>query len=205
MDKKVILKTLIVGDLQTNCYIMGCLTSKEAIVIDPGANAQAIFDELGALDLKLKSVVVTHGHFDHIGVLGSFNVPVYIHSADAPLLRDTNKNLSASFAKAMTFDPELRLLKDEDIILLGSLSIRVLHTPGHTPGGICLAVEDILISGDTLFKDGIGRTDMPGGSYTSICRSIKEKLFVLDPQTRVLPGHGLATTIAQECRDNAYV
>ncbi|MBU1043695.1 MAG: MBL fold metallo-hydrolase [Candidatus Omnitrophica bacterium] len=206
MDKGLIVRTIVVGPLQTNCYVLGCANTYEAVIIDPGADCAKINAVVKQEKLKLKAVVLTHGHYDHIGCLDSFDLPVYIHADDAEMLTNSQKNLSANFGIGQEFNPNLKILKDDDIVSVGDLRLKVIHTPGHSRGGICLQVRDVLFSGDTLFCHGVGRTDLPGGSFKALLDSINNKLIkALEPETLVFPGHGPSTTISQETRENNYL
>lgn len=206
MDKRIIVRSVVVGPLQTNCYILGCRNTHDAVLIDPGSEVEKINALVKSEGLKLKSIVLTHGHYDHIGCLDSFDLPVYIHSADVEMLLNSEKNLSAIFGGGIQFSPDIHILQDNDIISVGDLQLKVLHTPGHSPGCICLQVEDVLFSGDTLFYRGVGRTDLPGGSFAVLSESINKKLMVgLNDQTLVFPGHGRSTTIKQEKEGNGFL
>ncbi len=202
MDKELIVEPIVVGELDTNCYVLSGKESSEAVVIDPGADADNINAVLDRNGFKLNSIILTHGHFDHIGALDNFDVPVYVHADDLEFMKNASKNLSASFGLDKEFDARFKILKDGETISVADLRIFVIHTPGHTPGGICLKVGSMLFSGDTLFRNGIGRTDLPGGSFEQISRSIKEKIFTLDDDLIVFPGHGPATTVKQEREGN---
>lgn len=192
---RYILRTIPVGPIEANCYILGCARTREALVIDPGAEDAVIKKRLKEDGLTAKSVVNTHGHGDHIGANAKMELPVYIHKADAQMLVNPVKNASLMTGMPVTSPPAAKLLEDGDKINAGDLLLEVIHTPGHTPGSICLKVDDILFTGDTLFAEGVGRTDLPGGSETELMRSIKEKLLVLPDTTKIYPGHGPATTI----------
>ncbi|MFH1062440.1 MAG: MBL fold metallo-hydrolase [Candidatus Omnitrophota bacterium] len=206
MDKRIIVRLVVVGPLQTNCYIVGSRKTQEAVIIDPGAEVGKINAVVKAEGLNIKALILTHGHYDHIGCLDSFDLPVYIHAADAEMLANSEKNLSASFGLGQDFRPDIHILKDNDIIPVGDLQLRVLHTPGHSPGCICLHVDDILFSGDTLFCHGVGRTDLPGGSFAALSDSISKKLMIgLSDETLVLPGHGRSTTIKEEKQENGFL
>ncbi len=190
---------VVAGELQTNCYILIDIKSKVCAIIDPGGGYQKIKDLITARDLTPSFIINTHGHADHIMANEKFNLPVYIHKADAVFLTDPNKNLSIN-GFIMERKPN-RFLEDGDVIKLGLLDIKVIHTPGHTPGGVCLLCNGVLFSGDTLFASGIGRTDLPGGNLDKLLESIKGKLFRLDDNIIVYPGHGPATTIGREKRN----
>lgn len=188
--------TLVVGELGTNCYIV-VSDEGNGFIIDPGDEAQRIRDFLSKHNIRAKFIVNTHGHIDHFKADADLNLPVYIHVKDAPYIRDPEQNEMTSFFG--TFKPVVpqRILKEGDMIELDELRFRVLSTPGHTPGGICLWADGILFSGDTLFKDGMGRTDLPHGSYVLMVASLK-KLSSLDKATVVYPGHGPQTTVGDE-------
>jgi hydroxyacylglutathione hydrolase len=208
-DKSHFLDTLIVSDLQINCYLLGCRATREAAVIDPGGDSQLIIAKVAERQAIVKMILLTHGHFDHIGALDKirkeYNCPVLIHSADANALTNPMINLSALTGNSLATDEAEQLLEDGDRIPLGNLSLEVLHTPGHTRGGICIKYDGLLFSGDTLFNSGIGRTDLPGGNMAQLEQSIREKLFALPDDTLVLPGHGESTGIGFEKTLNPFV
>jgi len=205
MDKELIVEPIVVGELDTNCYVLAGKNSKEAVVIDPGADADSITAVLDRKGLKLNSIILTHGHFDHIGALDDFDVPVYVHADDLEFMKNSSMNLSSGFGVDKKFDARFKVLTDGEIISVADLKIFVIHTPGHTPGGICLKTGSMLFSGDTLFRNGIGRTDLPGGSFEQISRSIKEKIFTLNDSLIVFPGHGPATTVKEEKEGNNFL
>ena len=204
----MILEKLVVGPLGTNCYIVADEKVKQGMIIDPGYHHTVILDEVRELDLKIEYIVLTHGHFDHIAALGmvsaAVDAKVAIHSDDVKVLED---KLLGSFTniigRAMP-SPDL-ILKDGEEIKVGELTFKVLHTPGHTPGGICLYGQGVCFSGDTLFNAGVGRTDLSGGDSQQIQKSIKEKLLTLSDETKVYPGHGPETTIGAERRGNPFL
>lgn len=205
----MILETLCVGPYQVNCYILASDIRSEAIVIDPGAECNKIKKSLDKYKLKPAFIINTHGHIDHIGCNDAFGVPVYIHSKDYALLQDPSLNLSNFLVSPYKVKSEIKTLKDKENIGLNGIELEVIHTPGHTPGGICLWMKkpnkNILFTGDTLFCQGIGRTDFPGANENLIIESIKEKLFKLDDDTVIYPGHGASSTIGHEKRNNPFL
>lgn len=205
----MIMTSLPTGPLEVNCYLVGCEDTRKAAVIDPGGNVSSILELLQQHDLTLAMVINTHGHFDHIGanqsLLEKTGCELLIHKDDAPLLQRAAEH-AALFGLTTSRSPApTRLLKDGDVIELGNLSFKVIHTPGHSPGGICLHVDDCLFVGDTLFSGSIGRTDLPGGNHQQLISNIKNKLLCLADETKVFPGHGPATTIGQEKRHNPFL
>ncbi len=205
----MIFKSLAVGDIGANCYILGCPETKEGMVVDPGAESRRILAAAKELGVTVKYIVLTHGHLDHIGAVEEVRketrAKVLIHELDADCLTDAKKNLSAFFALPVQGEPADTLLHDGEEIKVGSLSFKVLHTPGHTEGGICLSFPGGVISGDTLFAGSVGRTDFPGGSMEVLLDSIREKLLGLDPGTVVHPGHGPSSTIGEEKENNPFL
>lgn len=202
--------TLEVGSLGTNCYIIFDETTREAAVIDPGGSVAAITAAIGNEKLTVKYIINTHGHADH--VLGNMRVKeatgaqILIHEADAGMLTNGQRNLSAFIGGSVSCGPADTLLKEGDVIRIAAgLELTVIHTPGHTPGGICLLTDNVLFSGDTLFAESIGRTDFPGGSYNQLITNIKEKLLALDDAVKVLPGHGPETSIGWERKMNPFI
>ena len=204
----MIIKRLVTGPFATNCYIVGSESNKEGMIIDPGDEAEAILRSINDLGLDIKFIVLTHGHLDHLGALQKVKeatgAEVAIHTDDAFYLQKRPLHAAFGFSYPDTPPPD-RLLKAGDSIKIGDLSFTVLHTPGHSPGGICLLGKDVVFSGDTLFNYGIGRTDFAGGNHNQLMSSIHTELMVLPDDMVVLPGHGPETTIGAERRGNPFV
>lgn len=205
----MIIKKLEVGPIMANCFILGCENTKEAAVIDPGDDADRILMTLANENLTVKYLVNTHGHFDHVGANKRMKevtgAPLAIHTEDVPMLSQLSRS-AASFGLAAENSPEPDLLlHDGDTVTFGDITLKVIHTPGHSRGGICLYTKGHLFAGDTLFAGSIGRTDLPGGDYDTLIASIKEKLLALPDDTVVFTGHGPETTIANEKRMNPFL
>ena len=201
----MLIKKIVVGPMESNCYLAGDEDTKEIFVIDPGGDYNKIKKIIDQAGLKPKVVINTHGHGDHIGANKEFNIPVWIHRLDADFLTDPSKNLSGAFGFFLKTKTASRLLEDGDILSAGKYKLEVIHTPGHTPGSICLKTEGVVFTGDTLFCQGIGRTDFAYGSEEDILRSIKERLFALDDDYIIYPGHGPSSTIGNEEQNNSYL
>jgi len=204
----MILETVCVGPMQVNCYILAPKINSSAIIIDPGQEGNKIRRRLRELKLTPTLVVNTHGHMDHIGCDDDFGVPVYIHNQDVALLKDPMLNLSAVFMPHITVRSEIRPVEEKSRICLEGIELGVIHIPGHTPGGIALYMEapqSIVFTGDSLFFQGVGRTDFPGASGELLIKSIRDKLFKLPDETKVYPGHGPSTTIGREKKDNPFL
>lgn len=204
----MILKKLVVGPLASNCYIVGSEPTKEGMIIDPADEAEEILQSIKELGLKISLIVLTHGHPDHVGALKEIKeatgAEVAIHTDDAEFLQQQSLGFLFGLSYPAPPPPD-RLLKDKDSIDIGDLHFGVLHTPGHTPGGICLLEHGVLFSGDTLFNYGIGRYDLPGGDYNQLMDSLRTKLMGLPDDTIVYPGHGPETTIGAERRGNPFL
>jgi len=183
--------------MDCNCYILGCEQTKKALIIDPGDNANKISSALKTLDLKPEMIINTHGHIDHIMANKELGLPVYIHKLDAEYLTNPNLNFSGFVGTPMQVPPPDGFLEHGQKVSVGNLELEVIHTPGHTPGGLCLMGKGVLLAGDTLFHQGIGRTDIPGSSQQDLSDSLSSKLFKLDNDMIVYPGHGPSTTIGE--------
>lgn len=205
----MILKELAVGPIMANCFILGCEETHKAAVIDPGGDAERILDTLKRSGLDAVVIVNTHGHFDHVGanaeVKKATGAEILIHEADAPMLSSLSSSAAAFGLSCSDSPPPDRRISDGDTVSFGTLTLKVLHTPGHTPGGISLHIEEMVFVGDTLFSGSIGRTDFPGGDYDTLISSIRTKLFPLGDAVDVFTGHGPATTIGREKRFNPFV
>lgn len=204
------IKTMQVGALGTNCYIVSCTRTKEALIIDPGGNTSDIVAYVRANNLTVKAIVDTHGHGDHIAsnddLRDALGAKLYIHEKDQAMLASAEQNLSLYIGVPLELRPADECLKEGDKLSIGDIEFTVLETPGHTPGGISLYTDEgAVFSGDTLFYLSVGRTDFPGGSMRQLNNSITEKLFTLPDDTTVYPGHGPATNIGTEKMQNPFI
>ncbi len=204
----MIVKALAVGPIMANCYILGCEETRHAAVIDPGDEADRILMSLTEDKLNVKYILNTHGHFDHVGANKRLKevtgAKIAIHPDDAEML-DMINVAAASFGMAAENSPPPDLLiNDGDKITFGNITLEVLHTPGHSLGGVSFFSDGVVFVGDTLFAGSIGRTDFPGGDFNTLISSVKNKLFVMPDEVKVLTGHGPATTIGQEKRTNPF-
>ena len=197
------------GAMLANCYIIADEETKEAAIIDPSAEGEGLLKVVKDNNLKVKYIINTHGHMDHIGanakIKEATGAKILIHHNDRNLLTSPVKNLAIFCGRGTKSPSADRFLKDGEIISLGNLKIKVIHTPGHTRGSTCFLVDDRLFSGDTLLKNSIGRTDLPGGSSRMLVQSIKEKLLPLGDEVKIYPGHEEETTIGQEKRNNPFL
>ncbi len=202
-------KKVVVGIFEVNCYILWDEKDKEAIGVDPGEEGERIIEVIRKDSLKIRSIVNTHTHIDHIGandfLREKTEAPLLVHSADVFLLQNAELNLSTLTGKDRSFGLPDRVLEEGDEIRVGGFSLRILHTAGHTPGSICLYGDNKLFSGDTLFAGGIGRTDLAGGNHKELQKSIKDKILTLPDEVVVYPGHGPSTTVGKERKCNLFI
>ncbi|MCK5695560.1 MAG: MBL fold metallo-hydrolase [Desulfobacula sp.] len=205
----MIIKKLEVGPIMANCFILGCEATKEAVVIDPGDDADRILMELAKSELKVKYLINTHGHFDHVSankrMKEATGAQIAIHPQDEPMLHELSQSALMFGLSSENSPPADILLNDGDEITFGEITLQVIHTPGHSKGGISLYTKGHLFAGDTLFAGSIGRTDLAGGDYDTLISSIKEKLLIFDEGTIVYTGHGPETTIGNEKRMNPFL
>ncbi len=207
----MIFEIVVVGPLGVNCFIVGDEVSGQGIVVDPGADAAKVLSIVRERGLAIRYVINTHGHFDHVGgnrkVLEVTGAPLLIHRDDAPFLSRAADVATMYGLATENSPPPDQFLEDGMVVSFGGQTLQVLHTPGHTPGGCCLYLEKEgkVITGDTLFAEGVGRTDFPGSSHEALMTSIRTKLLTLPDATVVYPGHGPSTTIGHEKRYNPYV
>lgn len=202
----MIIKNFILPPIENNNYLVIDKSSKEAALIDCSHMDESILLELKKHNATLKYVLLTHGHFDHISGLNNLpsETKVLMHSADMEWIKEVNNYLPMLGMPSMDIPKIDRYINDEEIISLGKSKIKVIHTPGHTQGGVCFYVNENLFSGDTIFKESIGRTDLPGGDYDQIIDSIQQKILTLPNDTIIYPGHGKTTTVAWEKEHNNY-
>lgn len=205
-NSRLTLKTIVVGSMAVNCYILHDKKTRKAFIIDPGEDFKDIKKYLDDNGLTPLFIIHTHGHIDHIAADKEFDLPIYIHKLDKDYLLNPDINLSnflgAPFKLA---DKKINTLKGNDKIKFAGSQLAIMHTPGHTPGGICIRLDNAVFTGDTLFAQGIGRTDFPNASEKDLINSIKEKLFSLDDSIVIYPGHGEPSTIGKEKISNPFL
>ena len=204
----MIIKTLNMGEFRVNNYLVIDEETSQAAIIDAGGDYELTVSEAKKYNAKIKYVLNTHGHLDHIA--GDYDLQtkegarVFVHKDDLSLVNSLKQHLQLFGMPDYEIPKVDEFVEDGQIITLGNLEFKVIHTPGHSQGGVCYLIDDNLFSGDTLFAESVGRTDLPGGSYEQLMKSIKEKLFTLDDSVKVFPGHGAASTIGHEKRYNPF-
>lgn len=201
---------MVVGPIATNCYIVVNDENNEAVVVDPGDEGNNIVNEIKKANLKVKAIFLTHGHSDHISGLEEVEeatgAKIYMSKEDAPRL--ANRESTLSYFNKKKENPVTKpdeYFTDGEVLTVAGLEFKIYTTPGHTPGGVCIQCGDVVFCGDTVFAESIGRTDLPGGSYEDILKSIKEKILPLADDVKLLPGHGPATTVGWERRRNPFL
>ena len=209
MTENLLVHQLSVGPLQVNCFVVACQRTREAMVIDPGEEGPRILQLAESNGYKVKQIVNTHGHFDHIGanqpVKEATGAVLMMHEADLPLLQNARKHAQAyGLTVSPSPDPD-KFLNEGDVFSVGEQSFSIFHVPGHSPGSICLLSDGHLFVGDVLFAGSVGRTDLPGGDFDALIEGVREKLFRLPADTIVHPGHGPDTTIGREKQTNPFV
>lgn len=198
-----------VGYIATNCYIVINEETHHGVIVDPGGDAGRIMEAVNKEGVTVDAIFLTHGHGDHIMALGEVKertgAPVYISKEDEPMLSDPNRSLAAFIGGRYVPACADKYFADGDEVEAAGMKFKVLATPGHTPGGVCLMTGDVVFCGDTVFAESIGRTDFPGGSYKQLLASIKSKILPLADDVKLLPGHGPATTVGWERRRNPFL
>jgi len=205
----MLLYKIAVGSFEVNCYILAEKRGGKGVIIDPGDEGKLILNKVKENDLGIIYIIATHAHIDHIGdvelIREATGAEFLLHPLDIPFLKDPQLNLSFILESPRSFLLPHSSIQEGEKLQVGSLEIKVMHTPGHTPGSICLEVDKCVFSGDTLFAGGVGRVDFPGGDFKRLRRSIREKLLSLPPNTRILPGHGPESTVEKEKRTNPFI
>jgi hydroxyacylglutathione hydrolase len=209
MLKQMKYERIVVGALETNCYLVYCEETRKCAVVDPGADADRIISLIDTKEFVPSVLINTHGHIDHVGankdIKEKFGIPLCIHASDSRMLDNILATTMGLFLGAKKSPKPDRFLEDGDEIQVGNKVLKVIHTPGHSPGSISLAGDGFLLTGDVLFCGGVGRTDLPGGSWKDLEESIRNKIYTFPDATEVLPGHGPITTVGQEKISNPFV
>jgi len=203
----MILQKIIVGPLESNCYIIADEHTKETLIVDPGDEPDSIIDFIKENNLQVKYIVCTHAHFDHVGAVSDMKqetgAQIVIHRDEMDLYRNTREQAALwGFDLGVLPEPDM-MVSEGDVLEIGGLKFVILHTPGHSPGGICISGEGILITGDTVFSGSVGRTDLYGGSIVQLRKSFK-RLMSFSEKTKILPGHGPETTVEREKKVNLF-
>jgi len=203
------IKTLVVSPFEENCYLVWEPEHHNGVIIDPGDEDELIVSQVEKNGFEPQAILLTHGHGDHIGAVKplkeKYDIPIYIGKEDAPMLQSPSENVSAVFGYEIVCPPADHLVSDGDVIGFGKMKFTVIDTPGHSKGGVCYHIDRFLFCGDTLFKNSVGGTDLPGGDYETLIASIDKKLLPLPDDLICFPGHGPATTIGEERRNNPFI
>jgi glyoxylase-like metal-dependent hydrolase (beta-lactamase superfamily II) len=207
--KRIEITRLVVTPFASNCYVVSDTSSDHAVVIDPGGDFDLIIHNIQNHNLTPTNILLTHGHLDHIMAVSMFSerfdLPVYAHQEERLIIESAPQQAQMFGLPAMQVPTVTNWFKDGDILALNGLSFKVIHTPGHSPGGSCFLLENDIFVGDTLFEASIGRTDLPGGNHEQLIRSIRTRLFCLQDDLVVHPGHGETTTLDQEKKYNPFL
>ena len=207
----MIIEVMPVGPVAANCLLLGCPETRQALIIDPGGDPDLILSRLDQHQLTIQGLLLTHAHFDHLLAIGDLKAKrggtIMMHEGDRPLYENITVQGQLYGFEVPPLPPIDRYVQDGEIVTWGQHQAKILHTPGHSPGGLCLYVksENLLVTGDTLFAGSIGRTDLWGGSYDLLMTSIRSQLLPLPDATRVIPGHGDSTTLGEERRSNPFL
>jgi len=205
----MIIETIAVSPFETNCFLVAQDVGQSCVIIDPGDEDEKIIEYIDKNKLTPSAILLTHGHGDHIGAVEpmrkKYNIPVYVGKGDEPLLASPSANMSAIFGHSIECSPAEHIVSDSDVIKIKDLEFVVFATPGHSPGGVCYYIGNRLFCGDTLFCGSVGRTDLPGGSHSQLIGSIQKSILSLPDDTICYPGHGPATTVGEERRDNPFL
>jgi hydroxyacylglutathione hydrolase len=198
-------ETIVVGPLQVNCYVVSDTKTKKAFIVDPGAEAEKIKEYVVSNRLEPEFIINTHCHYDHIGANDVFDIPIFIHELDGPGLCDHTINLSIMLQARYVSPPAQKKLRDSETLSFCAEELLIIHTPGHSPGSICIKMGERLFAGDTVFRGSIGRTDLPGGDSRQIMKSIRTKILTFDSDLEILPGHGDPSSLEWERQHNFFL
>jgi glyoxylase-like metal-dependent hydrolase (beta-lactamase superfamily II) len=201
----IAVKTFVLGELSNNCYVVFDKEARKGFIVDAPQGIEAVTAFIREEQLEISFLILTHAHFDHIVGLNGIKAPFYVHEKDSTLLKNASLNGSFFFQPRVVINKEPAILKDKACLYCGNHKLEVIHTPGHTPGSISLYFENSLFSGDTIFSNSIGRTDIPLASHAQLLKSIKERILILPKDTVIYPGHGSSTTVGEELKSNPFL